>query len=231
MDIFLPICALGAASLGLLWFFVPILSGIPWVPTDNHRIQKALALVHLKAGEKIYDLGCGDGRVLIMAAQKFNARAVGIEISLLHVLVARVRIRIADVKKNCTARWGNFYRANLRDADVIYQYGHSRYAGKLKKLLEGQLRVGARVVSINVDIPGWQPEAINWEELIFVYRMPPPSGDVASFMMQRMEQDGKIRSSTEPRQSPLDHPSQGTDERAGIPPSRPSLICIFGLDT
>jgi len=154
------------------------------VPSGDRRIRKALELADLRPGEIFYDLGCGDGRVLIAAARQFGARAIGIEISPLHCLVARVRAQAAGVGRQVTIRWGNFYRADLGDADVVYQFGHSHFAERLRVQLERQLKAGARMVSINVDLPGWQPAAVDREDLVFLYRMPPTPGDLASFLMQ-----------------------------------------------
>jgi SAM-dependent methyltransferase len=187
MNTFLAVLILLLALLGLLWFFAPILTGIPWVPTGERRIRKALELARLQPGETFYDLGSGDGRVLIAAARQFGARAIGIEVSPLHCLVARVRAQAAGVGKQVTIRWGNFYRADLGDADVVYQFGHSRFAERLRLQLGRQLKAGARIVSINVDLPGWQPAAVDREDLVFLYRMPPPSGDVTSFLMQEAD--------------------------------------------
>ena len=187
MLVWLPVLAFLIAILGLFWFFIPILSGIPWVPSSERRIQKALEISGLQPGELFYDLGCGDGRVLVAAAGRFGARAIGIEISPLHCIVARLRLLAAGVGKRTSIRWGNFNAADLSEADVVYQFGHSRYAEKLKQQLERQLKKGARVISINVDLPGWQPAAVDRENLVFLYRMPPTPGDVASFLMQEPE--------------------------------------------
>jgi SAM-dependent methyltransferase len=184
MPLWVPVVLLILASIGLAWFFVPILSGIPWVPSDDRRIRKALELAKLQPGEKFYDLGCGDGRVLIVAARQYGADAIGIEVSPLHCLVARLRILKAGVGDRVSVRWENFYNVDLSDADVVYQFGHSRFAGKLRDQLERQLRREARVVSINVDLPGWQPAAFDRKNLVFLYRMPPTPGDMTSFMMQ-----------------------------------------------
>jgi hypothetical protein len=67
---------------------------------------------------------------------------------------------------------------------VIYFYGHSRFVEKLKRHLDGKLHNGARVITIGSDIPGWQPDKMDKDNLIFVYIVPPTPGDVASFMMQ-----------------------------------------------
>jgi SAM-dependent methyltransferase len=183
-SVWLPILALIIALLGLSWIFIPILSGIPWVPSSQRRIWKALEMSNLQPGERFYDLGCGDGRVLIAAAVGCRARAVGIEISPLHCFVTWVRLLAAGIGSRASVRWGNFNSVDLSDADVVYQFGHSRYAQALRLKLEQQLHAGARVVSINVDIPGWQPAAVDREDLVFLYRMPPVHGDVASYYMQ-----------------------------------------------
>jgi SAM-dependent methyltransferase len=180
----IPIIALILASLGLLWICIPWVAGIPWVPSSPRRIQKAFELAELKPGEKFYDLGCGDGRVVIAAAKQWGADAVGIEISPLHCLLAWLRVRSASLQSHVKIRWGNFYRLDLGDADLVYQYGHSRFAAELGGQLAAQMRPGTRFVSINVDIPGWQPQAFDQELKIFVYQFPPTPGSLADFLMQ-----------------------------------------------
>ncbi|MEZ0396090.1 MAG: methyltransferase domain-containing protein [Anaerolineales bacterium] len=187
-SLLLPLILLALALLGLLWTFVPILSGIPWVPTRQTRIRQALDLAGLQAGETFYDLGCGDGRVLIAAARR-GARAVGIEVSPLHCLAACLQARLAGVGGQVSVRWGNFYRFDLHDADVIFWYGHSRYTARMQAYLSGRAQPGARFASINIDFPGWKPAAIDKQGLIFLYRFPPPAGDVNSFLMEEAEDD------------------------------------------
>ncbi len=189
MKPYLPCFALLLAVFGLLWFFIPIFSGIPWIPTGKKRIQAGLKLSGIQPDELFYDLGCGDGRVLIEAARQYQARAVGIEISWLHCLVAKARIRIAGAGPQTIVRWGNIYRTDLQDADVVYWYGHSRFAHRLKEQLQRQLRPGARLISINVELPGWQPAAFDRVNQIYLYRMPPPSGNLASFLMKEQARE------------------------------------------
>lgn len=171
------------ALAGLLWYFVPIFSGIPWVPTQAARIQRALDLAGIQPGETFYDLGCGDGRVLVAAARR-GARAIGIEVSPIHCLAARARAALAGVGEKVGVRWGNFYRHDLAGADIVFWYGHSRYTGKMQAHLARNLKAGTRLVSINIDFPGWQPAAIDKRALIFLYRFPPPAGDVNSFLLE-----------------------------------------------
>ena len=189
MNPILNIIILTIAIIGLLWYFVPIFAGIPWVPTKENRIRKALCLADLKPGEVLFDLGSGDGRVPIIAARTFDACGIGIEISPLHCLLALYHIWRAGLRKRVSIRWLNYYRVDLSRADVIYFYGHSRFVEKLKRHLDGKLKDGARVISIGADFSGWQPEKMDKENLIFVYRMPPTPGDVTSFMMKEASLD------------------------------------------
>lgn len=173
------------ALAGLLWYFVPIFSGIPWVPTQAARLERALDLAGLQPGETFYDLGCGDGRVLVAAARR-GARAIGIEVPPIHCAAAQIRARLAGVGGRVSIRWGNFYRHALAGADVVFWYGHSRYTAKMQAHLARTLQEGARLVSINIDFPGWQPAAIDKPTLIFLYRFPPPPGDVNSFLLNEI---------------------------------------------
>jgi len=165
-----------------IWIFVPILYGVPWRPTAEGRIRQALALADLKPDEIIYDLGAGDGRVLILAAREFGARGVGIEIGPVQVMLTRLMAVLNGVSSQVRVRRGDFRQADLHEADVVFAYLTSDQALRLQKQLEAQLRNGARVVTISFDFPGWQPEAFERNDLIFLYRMPPPKGDLISFL-------------------------------------------------
>jgi SAM-dependent methyltransferase len=169
-----------------LWVIVPILTGLPYVPTRLSRIRKALELVQLKPGELLYDLGAGDGRVPLMAAQEFGARAVGIEISPLHCLYAWLSALGHHLGRQISLRLANFYSTDLTNADVIFAYMTSREAPRLRPYLEKRLRPGTRVVTVSFDFDGWQPVAVDSQNLIFVYHMPPTPGNVGSYLAQRM---------------------------------------------
>ena len=159
-----------------LWLIVPALSGVPWVPTREKRIRRALELAELQPGETLYDLGAGDGRVLIMAAREFNAQAVGIEIGPVQCWVGWLRSFFSGSRQNIGIRCGNFYRADVSEADVIFVYLTSSHISRLGEKLSRELRPGTRVVSIAADFPKWQPATVDREQLIFVYEMPPLSG-------------------------------------------------------
>ncbi|OGO18376.1 MAG: hypothetical protein A2Z14_15515 [Chloroflexi bacterium RBG_16_48_8] len=168
--------------MGMLWIFIPVLSGLPWVPTHLKRIRKALELSALRPDEILYDLGAGDGRVLVQAARQYGARAVGIELSPTHCVLAWLRVLLSSVFNRVSIRWGNFYKMNLGEADVVFAYLTPAHAMRLRPQLESQLRTGSRVVTISANIEGWEPSAFDSGDLIFLYHMPPKPGSLVSFL-------------------------------------------------
>jgi SAM-dependent methyltransferase len=146
-NLWVTLIVLGAVVLSLygLWSLVPILAGLPWRPTALERIRRALELAQVRPGEVIYDLGAGDGRVLVLAAREFQARAVGVEISPLHCLVSWLYARINRVSGLVSIRRADFYSADLSGADVVFAYMTSLQVARLRPHLESQLNAGARV--------------------------------------------------------------------------------------
>lgn len=161
---------------------VPLLSGLPWIPARRDRILRALDLARLEPGNRLYDLGAGDGRVLTIAARRYGAFAIGIEISPVHCLIALIRILVSGLRGRVWVRWENFYRADIRDADVVFIYLTQKHATRVKSMLGEQLKPGARIVTLSSDLDGWEPAGMDSEGLIFLYKMPPIPGSVASFM-------------------------------------------------
>jgi SAM-dependent methyltransferase len=183
------------ALLGLIWIFVPILTGLPWIPTHHHRIHKALKLAELQPEEILYDLGAGDGRVLILASREFGARAVGIEISPTHCVIAWLRALFAGVLDRVSIQGGNFYKRDLMKADVVYAYLTPAHAARLRPHLEKQLRPGTRVVTVSADLPGWEPSGFDSDDLIFLYHLPPSPGSLETYMMKRETPSSEDKSS------------------------------------
>lgn len=171
--------------LVLLWILVPALYGLPPVPTKPERIRKALKLANLQPNEVLYDLGAGDGRVLLQAAREFGARAVGIEVGPIQCAWIWLRVAASGLGNQIQIRWANFYKADLHDADVVFFYATSKEVGKLTPHLEQQMKKGARLVSISADFPDWEPSILDDRDLIFVYEMPPKAGNITSYLMKK----------------------------------------------
>ena len=171
--------------LALLWILIPALYGLPPVPTKPERIRKALKLVNLQPSEVLYDLGAGDGRVLLIAAREFGAKAVGIEVGPIQCALIWLRAVPSGFGDQIQIRWANFYKADLRDADVVFVYATSKEVLKLASHLEKQMKKGSRVVSISADFPEWEPFAFDDRDLIFVYQMPPKSGSLTTYLLKK----------------------------------------------
>jgi len=172
--------------LGGLWVLLPMLYGSPWVPNFPSRIRRALAMVEVCPGEVVYDLGAGDGRVLLIAAGDFAAVAVGIEIEPVHCAVIWLRALLSGLRSRVTIHCGDFYKASLADADVVFVYLTSGQMGRLRGHLERHSQPGARVVTIGADLDGWQPQEVDAGSAIFLYRMPPLPGNLESYLTQAM---------------------------------------------
>lgn len=172
-------------TLVLLWILIPALFGLPPVPTRPERIRKALKLANLQRDEVLYDLGAGDGRVLLIAAREFAAQAVGIEVGPAQCALIWLRAIAGGLGDSIQVKWANFYKADLRGADVVFVYATSKEVIKLTPYLERQLKQGTRVVSISADFPEWEPSTFDEQDLIFVYAMPPTRGNFTSFLLKK----------------------------------------------
>lgn len=170
--------------LALLWILVPALYGLPSIPTKSERIRNALKLANLQPNEVLYDLGAGDGRVLLIASGKFGAKAVGIEIGPVQCALIWLRATANGFSDKIQVRWGNYLNADLRDADVVFLYATSQEVLKLASYLEKQLKQGARVVSISADFHEWEPSNFDEHDLIFVYEIPPKKGSLATYLLK-----------------------------------------------
>jgi len=128
----------------------------PWVPSYRKDLDRALKLSGLKAGETFVDLGCGDGRVVIEAAEKFGADASGYEIALPMIVVLLLRRKRERVRFH----FKSLFDADLSKADVVYLFGTPpTLRGKLTAKLERELKPGARVVSYAFSLEGWETKA------------------------------------------------------------------------
>lgn len=133
----------------------------------------------LKPGETLYDLGSGDGRVLIMAAQRFGAKAVGVEISSKEVQASSQHIRRLKLDHLCRVIEGDALQTDLSEADVVIMYLLTASNDLLRPNLEKYLKAGARVVSHDYPVRGWVPvrtervDAHRREHTLYVYEMPP----------------------------------------------------------
>ncbi len=156
----------------------------PYVQTPMPVVEKMLEMARLAPGDLLYDLGCGDGRIVITAAREYKVRGVGIDIDPDLIAVSRKRAKKEGVAGLTRFVRMDATRADLRPATVVTLYLLPESNQILRPLLEKELRPGARVVSHNYGIPGWNDRLAGRAALtdekgvahtIYLYRVPGPA--------------------------------------------------------
>ena len=174
-------CALFATLLLAACQTVPPDRGIDviYVPTPYATVDAMLALGEVKAGDVVYDLGSGDGRIPIEAAKRFGARGVGIELSEVRVAEARANARAAGVERLVRFRRQDLFAADIGEATVVMLYLLPELNERLKPKLRA-LPPGTRIVSYTWDMGAWTPEkTVNVAPGVQIYLWRVPERGVA----------------------------------------------------
>lgn len=136
------------------------------MPIHKKRLDMALEFLNLKPGQKITDLGSGDGRVLIEIAKK-GVMAVGYEINPLLVLKAKMEIKKQGLSKLAFCKWQSFWKMNFGDFDVVFIFGINHIMKGIEKKAQKELRPGSKIVCFVFSLPIWQP--IFAENGVYIY--------------------------------------------------------------
>ena len=129
----------------------------PYYPTPETIVDKMLQLGGLRAGEKVYDLGSGDGRIVIMAAKKYHADAIGVEYDKDLVRQSEDKIRKLNLQGSAHIIRGDIFDQNYSSADLITVYLLPTSNEKVRPMLEKQLKKGTRIVAHDFEFSGWTP--------------------------------------------------------------------------
>ncbi|MCS7168900.1 MAG: TIGR03000 domain-containing protein [Gemmatales bacterium] len=136
-------------------------SNIIFVPTSEEVVLKMLEVAKVTKDDIVYDLGCGDGRIVVMAAKKFGARGVGVDIDPDRVQEANEKVRKEGVEKLVEIRLGDALKVHdLHRATVVTLYMLPEFNEKVRPILERELKPGARVVAHDFQVPQWKPDAV-----------------------------------------------------------------------
>jgi len=127
-----------------------------WVPTRRSDIERVSRLTSASPGQKFYDLGCGDGRLLCVMAG-LGLEATGFEISLPLFLAARIRRLFQKDKKRIKILYRDFWRTNLNEADIVYLFLTPQTFPKLEKKFKNELKKGTKVITYVWPFKCWQP--------------------------------------------------------------------------
>ncbi len=167
----------------LLGLAAPQVPRAPYVATPPDVVDRMLALATVTARDVVYDLGCGDGRIVIAAAQKFGARGVGVDIDPVRIADAQRNAARAQVEHLVTFRLQDAMDADVSEATVVTLYLLSAQNVALRPALTRQLRPGARVVSHNFAMGDWDPDVVD----VFT------SADGQSRTLYLWKADGRVR--------------------------------------
>ncbi len=166
--------ALGIIILGIITLVSiswPNRRGAPYWPTRLKKVKKMLTEANVQPGELVYDLGCGDGRVIVMAARHFKARAVGIEIDLFRFLWCQFLITILGLRRRVKVIYGDLFAKDISEADVVFCYLLQSTNDKLESKLLNELRPDTRVVSNTFLFYSMSQIAMNSEFGFYVYNV------------------------------------------------------------
>jgi len=131
---------------------------VPFVPTTDEAVQAMLKLAAVKKTDVVYDLGCGDGRIVIAAARDFGTRAVGIDIDPQRIAEAKESARKAGVERLVRFEENDLFEADIHEATVVTLFLLPKINLKLRPKLLKDLKPGTRIVSNTFDMGDWKPE-------------------------------------------------------------------------
>jgi SAM-dependent methyltransferase len=130
-----------------------------YVPTPHEIVDRMLDVAKVRAGDVVYDLGCGDGRIVIAAAKKYGTRGVGVDLDPARIREARANAKAAGVEKLVRFEVGDLFKTDLSEATVVTLYLLPELNRRLKPKLFAELEPGARVVSHDWDMGrDWPPD-------------------------------------------------------------------------
>lgn len=160
---------LGAYGVFVIWSW-PI--GAGWEPTARRKVRRMLEMSRVGPADVVYDLGSGDGRIIVEAAKTCHARAVGVEADPSRVLYARLVVAAMKLKGQVRVIWGNFYHTDLHEATVVTLFLTQGTNRRLKAKLLSELRPGTRVVSYVWTFEDWTPVSTDPHNELSLYVVP-----------------------------------------------------------
>ena len=146
--------------------------GAGWEPTSRRKVRRMLELSGVGSSDVVYDLGSGDGRIIMEAARTCNAKAVGVEADPIRVLYSRTALTLNRLDGKARVAWGNLFHADISEATVVTLFLSQGANQRLKPKLLSELRPGTRVVSYVWTFEGWSPESTDRDNELSLYIVP-----------------------------------------------------------
>lgn len=130
----------------------------PYVPTPEPVVDAMLKLANVNGNDVVYDLGCGDGRIVVSAAKTYGAHGVGVDLNPMRVDEARANAQRAGVEEMTRFEEGDLFQADIRNATVVTLYLLPDMNARLQPKLLSELKPGTRVITHAFGFPNWKPE-------------------------------------------------------------------------
>ena len=151
---------------------------VPYVPTPQEVVDRMLEMVQVKKGDVVYDLGSGDGRIVVTAAKKYGVKAIGFEIDPQRIKESHENIRKAGVEKLVEIRQQDIRTVDLSGASVLTMYLLPEVNLMLRPNIWSQMKPGSRVVSHDFDMGDWKPvrteqikDSSGWDHTLYFWRV------------------------------------------------------------
>ena len=147
---------------------------VPYVPTPPDTVEALLRLAEVTSRDVVYDLGCGDGRVVIAAATRYGARGLGVEIDPERAQEARARVRATNLDGRVQIIEADLFAIDIQSASVVVLYLSEEMNLKLRPQLLANMRPGSRIVSHHFTMGDWEPERTlkHGDDTIYLWRIP-----------------------------------------------------------
>ena len=158
-----------AITFGLSLLWPVIVRGAPWTPTPRETVRKMLELASVTQNDTVVDLGSGDGRIIIMAAKEFGAKAIGIEVDPFRIMWSRRNVQRSGVQEKVQVVKGNFFDLDLSEATVVTVFQRVGTNNRLKAKLTSELKSGTRIVTYLHLFEGWSPVEAVEDSKIYLY--------------------------------------------------------------
>ena len=153
---------------------------VPYVPTPQEVVDRMLELAEVKKGDVVYDLGSGDGRIVVTAAKKYGIRAIGFEIDPERIKESTENIKKAGVGHLVEIRQQDIRTVDLSAASVLTMYLLPEVNLLIRPNIWKQMKPGSRVVSHDFDMSDWEPvkkenmkDSSNWDHTLYLWHVPP----------------------------------------------------------
>lgn len=158
-------------SLIIIWIMWSAVIGAGFEPTSKNLVTKMLEMAEIGPNDVLYDLGSGDGRIVIEAVKNYGASAVGIEADPIRVLWSRIFLFFNGIQDKSKIKWGNFFKEDIIEATAVTLFLGGKTNQKLKEKLAKELKPGTVVVSYIWTFYDWTPIEVNYRDRIYLYKI------------------------------------------------------------